>query len=64
MSRPPEPEWLINWRELLRAWPPQCCHTCLHFDQSGRCLVFDMPPPEDFAGTVDACEQWVMEVPF
>jgi len=48
----------------MRAGPPKCCHTCDHFDQSGRCLVFDMTPPEDFASTVDACEQWIMELPF
>ena len=63
-TRPPEPEWLIQWREWVRAWPPKCCFTCEHYDQSGHCLAFDMRPPEDFASTVDACEQWLMEIPF
>jgi hypothetical protein len=63
-TRPPEPEWLIQWREWMRAGPPKCCFTCDHFDQSGHCLAFDMTPPEDFASTVDACEQWIMEIPF
>ena len=63
-TRPPEPEWLVQWREWIRAWPPKCCFTCDRFDQSGHCLAFDMRPPEDFAGTVDACERWIMEVPF
>ena len=63
-TRPPEPEFLIQWREWMRAGPPKCCHTCDNFNKSGHCLAFDMTPPEDFASTVDACEQWIMEIPF
>ena len=63
-TRPPEPEFIVQWREWMRAEPPKCCHTCDHFDQSGHCLAFDMTPPEDFASTVDACERWLMELPF
>jgi len=63
-TRPPEPEWLTQWREWIRAWPPKCCHTCENFNQSGHCLAFDMRPPEDFASTVDACDRWIMELPF
>ena len=63
-TRPPEPEFLIQWREWMRAGPPKCCFTCDHFNQSGHCLAFDMTPPDDFASTVDACEQWIMEIPF
>ena len=63
-TRPPEPEWLIQWREWMRAGPPKCCHTCYHFDQFGHCMVFDMRPPEDFASTVDACDKWEAECPF
>lgn len=48
----------------MRAGPPKCCHTCDHFNQSGHCLAFDMTPPEDFAATVDGCEQWVEMIPF
>ena len=63
-TRPPEPEFLIQWREWMRSGPPKCCHTCDQFNQSGHCLAFDMTPPEDFASTVDGCEQWVEMIPF
>lgn len=63
-TRPPEPDFLIQWREWMRAGPPKCCHTCEHYDRSGRCLVFDMTPPEDFASTVDGCDKWEEECPF
>jgi hypothetical protein len=63
-TRPPEPEFLIQWREWMRAGPPKCCFTCDEYDASGHCMVFDMRPPEDFASTVDACEHWIMEIPF
>ena len=63
-TRPPEPEFLIQWREWMRAGPPKCCFTCDAYDESGHCLAFDMTPPEDFASTVDACEQWVEMIPF
>ena len=63
-TRPPEPEFLIQWREWMRAGPPKCCHTCDHFNQSGHCLAFDMTPPEDFAATLDACDKWEAECPF
>ena len=37
-TRPPEPEWLIQWREWIRAWPPKCCHVTGVFRhaQTGR----------------------------
>ena len=63
-TRPPEPEFLIQWREWMRAGPPKCCHTCDHFNQSGHCLAFDMRPPDDFAATPGACDQWIQELPF
>jgi len=64
MSRPPEPQFLIDYREWLKAGPPKCCHTCDHFNQSGKCLAFDMRPPDEFAASVDACESWEPECPF
>lgn len=64
LSRPPEPQILIDYRKLVKAGPPKCCHTCDNFDQSGHCLEFDMVPPEDFAATVDTCQKWVLELPF
>ena len=63
-TRPPEPEFLIQWREWERAGPPKCCHTCDNFSQSGHCLAFDMRPPDDFAATPNACDQWIVELPF
>lgn len=63
-TRPPEPQFLIDYREWVKAGPPKCCFTCDYFNQSGNCLAFDMTPPEDFAATVDACENWEPECPF
>jgi hypothetical protein len=63
-TRPPEPEFLIQWREWMRAGPTKLCHTCDHFNQSGHCLAFDMRPPDDFAATPDACDKWELEIPF
>ena len=63
-KRPPEPEYLIQWRKWHAVGMPKCCHTCDHFNQSGHCLAFDMRPPDDFAATPDACDQWIQEIPF
>ncbi len=62
--RPPEPEFLIQWREWDRAWPPKCCHTCEHYGVDGLCTEFFMTPPEDFASSIDACNKWEREIPF
>ena len=65
---PPEPEFLIQWREWMREWmragPPKCCFTCDEYDASGHCRKFEMRPPEEFASSVDACDQWVKMIPF
>jgi hypothetical protein len=63
-ARPPEPEFLIQWREWDRAGPPKCCHTCEHYGVDGLCVEFFMRPPDDFAATPDACDQWIVELPF
>ena len=63
-TRPPEPEFLIQWREWDRAGPPKCCHTCEHYGVDGLCTEFFMRPPDDFAGTPDACDKWEREVVF
>lgn len=63
-TRPPEPQFLIDYRELVKAGPPKCCFTCDWYTKEGACLEFGMTPPEDFASTVDACDQWVLELPF
>lgn len=63
-TRPPEPEFLIQWREWMRAGPPRFCHTCEHYGVDGLCVVFFMKPPVDFAATVGECADWEMEIPF
>ena len=63
-TRPPEPEFLVQWREWMRAGPPKCCFTCDEYDESGHCRKFEMRPPEEFASSVDACDQWVEVIPF
>ena len=59
--RPPEPEFVRDWRERRI---PRCCHTCDNYSDDGTCLVADERPPEDFAATRDICDSWVMEIPF
>lgn len=63
-TRPKEPEFLIQWREWVKAGPPQCCHTCDHYGADGLCTEFFMTPPDDFANTVDGCDKWELELPF
>ena len=63
-TRPPEPEFLIQWRDWMRAGPPKCCHTCDYFDEHGHCTSYDMTPPAEFCDTVDACGRWVYAIPF
>ena len=60
--RPPEPEFVTLWRNPPPA--PMCCHTCDHYSQGGRCMEFEMEPPEDFAASVGKCELWEEECPF
>jgi hypothetical protein len=63
-QRPPIPEFLKQWRDWIKAGPPRCCHTCEHYKNDGRCAVFDMVPPAEFAATVDRCQQWEQEIPW
>jgi len=63
-TRPEEPEFLIQWREIKRSGPPRVCHTCDYYSNSGNCVAFGMRPPDDFAATPDACDQWIEEIPF
>jgi hypothetical protein len=63
-TRPPQPEIVTQWEEWLRAGPPRCCHTCEHYSKTGDCMKFDMRPPEQFAATPDACDEYFQEVPF
>jgi len=63
-TRPPEPEFLIQWREWVQAGPPRCCHTCEHYGVDGLCVEFFMTPPAEFAETVGECPKWEQECPF
>ena len=58
-----EPVWLKQWR-IAAATVPRLCHTCDHYDGDGNCTKFDMRPPEKFADTKDACEEWEVECGF
>jgi len=57
------PQNVLRYRELIEQGPPQCCHTCDHFD-GDTCAKFDQTPPADFAATEGACPHWLAEVPF
>lgn len=63
-KKPPEPEFLKQWRDWIKAGPPRCCHTCEHYKADGRCAEFDMVPPPEFAEIVDRCQQWQQEMPW
>lgn len=63
-KRPQEPDELILWREGRRRGTPRCCHTCEHYTVGGDCQWFGMRPPDEFASELDACDQWVEELPF
>ena len=64
MTRPPEPQFLIDYRELIKAGPPRCCFTCEYYGVDGLCVEFFMNPPAEFAETVNACPLWTQEVSF
>lgn len=60
-----EPDYLIEYRQIVKKGPPKCCHTC---DFYGReymfCTKYDTNPPEDFASTQDACPDYYEIIPF
>lgn len=64
MSRHAEPQLVTLYKEWVKAGPPRCCHTCEMYGSDGLCTEFFMTPPEDFAADVDACPQWMQEIPF
>jgi hypothetical protein len=63
-TRPPEPQFLVDYRDWVKAGPPKCCHTCEHYGNDGLCTEFFMEPPAEFAAEVDACPKWEWELPF
>lgn len=60
MVRHQEPDIVKAWK----AGPPKCCHTCEHYAVDGLCWFHHQEPPEEFAATVGACDDWVQQVPF
>jgi hypothetical protein len=50
--------------KMLEAGPPKCCHSCEMYGTDGLCVEFFKEPPEEFAATPDACNKWVMDLPF
>ena len=64
MSRPKEPEYIVQWREWMRAGPPKCCHTCDNYSQEGYCYQYKMAPPPEFASSIGECKYWIQEIPF
>ena len=59
-----EPETVKRYREIVKNGPPKCCHTCENYSTDGVCTVYDMRPPEDFAATDGACQDYIQEIPF
>ena len=54
--RPLEPDFIREWREIIRAPQtgqnppiPKCCHTCWCYDQNGFCQHYQDYPLADFA---------------
>lgn len=64
MTRPPKPDFLVQYEEWTKAGPPQCCHTCDHYGGDGRCFIFKMEPPIEFVNSAGNCDSWSWEVPF
>jgi len=67
MSRPPKPQHLVQWLKMREALgpEPQCCHTCDHFTEDGRCELAGEAPPIDYINNGSAeCEQWEQPIPF
>lgn len=62
--RPPEPSFVIAWREFDKKGPPKCCHTCEWYSKNGQCEKHQMAPPVEFASTEEDCEDWIREIPF
>lgn len=61
MSRPAEPQFVIEWRNRTA---PKCCHTCDWYTKEGFCDFHKSEPPENFVNTQNACDSWIEELPF
>lgn len=63
-QRHEEPQFMKDYRAWLESGAPPCCHTCEHYEKDGRCAIFDMHPPADFAAKIDSCDSYQQAVPF
>lgn len=63
--RDKKPQDLVDYeRNVHEAKIPQFCHNCMNYSIDGRCLIFDMRPPEEFTQQQNDCKNWEMEPPF
>lgn len=47
------------------AWATrQCCGTCEHLDEFGRCTVFNSFPPLEYITTDNNCNKYMIYLPF
>lgn len=59
-----KPVLLIQYEERMKERPPQLCHNCAFYLNNGQCEIHKSEPPEDFAATAGACDEWELECPF
>ena len=65
MPKHKQPDFVVAYNTWRDQGGPKCCHTCIFYDDDGMCKFYDNEPPEDFAATVNLCEEWgTNEVPF
>jgi hypothetical protein len=64
MPRHPEPQELADRIALIKKGPPRYCHTCDHYTPNGFCDIAGQEPPEEFARTPDACDDYFELIPF
>lgn len=64
MPRHKEPQFVTAWYRGADMEIPRCCHTCEHYKADGVCIQYAMQPPQEFAETLNQCDEWVQEIPF
>lgn len=62
--RPPQPEFVRRWLDIINTPAPHCCHTCRYYTSDGWCEHFNARPPDAFTQTENACPHWEDETPF
>lgn len=63
--KPMLPKIVTDWQKAMATPIPQCCHTCEHYTEDGKCREFDMmTPPLEFAQELNQCEKWLDPIPF